>query len=99
MVAKALELHPEALAELKSSVIWYRERNQSAAVNFVSEVDRAVNLVVNTPQRWPRGEHGTRKFVLQRFPFAIIYREKEAIVQVLAIAHGTRRPGYWEGRL
>jgi hypothetical protein len=29
--------------------------------------------------------------VLNRFPFAIIYREKAVSVQVLAIAHGHRR--------
>ena|SRR5882672_8067021 len=99
MAAKPLDLHPGALAELKSAVTWYLERNETAALNFVVEVDRAIDLVVASPGRWPRGERGTRKFVLQRFPFAIVYREKETVVQVLAIAHGHRRPGYWKGRL
>jgi len=99
MAVKLLQIHPAALAEFKSAVAWYRERNQTAAVNFVTEVDRAIDLVAASPGRWPSGEHGTRKFVLQRFPFAVIYREKESVVQVLAIAHGHRRPGYWKGRL
>jgi toxin ParE1/3/4 len=80
-------------------VAWYLERNETAAVNFVAEVERAVELIAASPHRWPRGLHGTRKFVLQRFPFAIVYREREIDVQVLAIAHGHRRPGYWKGRL
>jgi toxin ParE1/3/4 len=80
MAVKPLDLHPAALAELKSAVAWYLERNEKAALNFVAEVDRAIDLVIASPARWPRGERGTRRFVLQRFPFAIIYREKETVV-------------------
>jgi toxin ParE1/3/4 len=77
MAAKPVELHPEALAEWKSAVAWYWERNQSAALNFIAELDQAVDLIAESPQRWPKGLRGSRKFVLQRFPFAVIYREKE----------------------
>jgi hypothetical protein len=36
---------------------------------------------------------------LRRFPFAIVYREKQDAIQILAIAHGHRRPKYWKRRL
>ena len=99
MAVKLLQIHPAALAELKSAATWYQQRNRTAALNFAAELDRAIDLVIASPGRWPSGEHGTRKFVLQRFPFAVIYREKETVVQVLAIAHGHRWPGYWKQRL
>jgi plasmid stabilization system protein ParE len=99
MAAKPFDLHPAALEEWKSAVAWYLEQNETAAVNFVAEIDQAVDLIAASPHRWPRGLDGTRKFVLQRFPFAVIYRERETDIQVLAIAHGHRRPGYWKRRL
>jgi plasmid stabilization system protein ParE len=99
MVAKAIEIHSSALAELKSAMLWYMERNEVAAHNFAAEIDRALDLVIEAPGRWPAGERATRKFVLRRFPFAVIYRETEKAVQVIAVAHGHRRPGYWKGRL
>jgi plasmid stabilization system protein ParE len=99
MAVKPLEIHPSDLAELKSALTWYLERNQITAVKFAAEVDRAVSLVIDSPARWPSGEHGTRKFVLRRFPFAIVYREKQSAIQMLAIAHGHRHPGYWKVRL
>jgi toxin ParE1/3/4 len=99
VAAKPLEIHPAALEEFKSALTWYLERSESSAGRFVAEVDRAIDFVIKSPGRWPSGEHATRKFVLQRFPFAIIYREKETVVQVLAVAHGHRRPGYWKNRL
>jgi toxin ParE1/3/4 len=99
MAAKALDIHPAALTELKSAVSWYDERSASAGDGFVAEIDRAIELITSAPARWPRGEHGTRKFVLSRFPFAVIYHEKPTTIQILAFAHGHRSPGYWEGRL
>jgi toxin ParE1/3/4 len=99
MAGKRIEIHPAALAELKSAVEWYLERSEPAAEEFVAEIDHAIALVIESPMRWPVGEYDTRRFVLQRFPFAITYRERDSGVQILAIAHGHRRPGYWKERL
>lgn len=96
---KQLEIHPSALEELKSATQWYLQQNELAATKFAAEIDRAIALVIASPQRWPSGERETRKFVLNRFPYAVIYRETRSTVQVLAVAHGHRRPGYWKGRL
>ena len=98
MAAKALNIHPDALDELKSALAWYSERSKSAALNFITEIDYAIDKITQSPSRWPHGEHGTRKFTLRRFPFAIIYRERETAIQIVAIAHGRRRPGYWKKR-
>jgi plasmid stabilization system protein ParE len=99
MAHKRIEIHPAALAELKSAIEWYLERSEPAAEEFVAEVDRAIARASESPRRWPVGEFETRRFVLQRFPFAIIYRERSSDVQILAFAHGHRRPGYWKERL
>lgn len=99
MATKAPEIHPSALADLRSAVTWYLQRSETAARKFVSEVDRAVGSVIEAPSRWPAGERGTRKFILNRFPFAIVYREKPDAIQILAFAHGHRNPEYWKDRL
>ena len=99
MADKRLDIHPAALEELKRAVSWYVERTERAAIKFVAEIDKAVKLIAESPSRWPTGEHATRKFVLRRFPFAVIYREKQSVIEVLAIAHGHRRPSYWKDRV
>jgi len=76
MADRRLEIYPAALAELKSAVEWYLERSAPAAQEFVAEIDRATALVMESPRRWPTGEHGTRRFVLQRFPFALTYGKR-----------------------
>ena len=59
----------------------------------MEEVNLAIDRIFAAPQRWPAGPHGTRKLLLYRFPFAVVYREQPSTIQVLAIAHGRRRPG------
>jgi plasmid stabilization system protein ParE len=99
MAVKSLEIHPAAVAELKVAVTWYLERSETAALGFADEFDRGIQRILRSPQRWPAAEFGTRRFVMQRFLFAIVYRGTEPVVQVLAIAHGRRRPQYWKDRL
>lgn len=99
MTNKPVEIHPAALEELQDAIAWYLERSRAAAVHFATEVERAIELVSESPQRSQRGPQGTGRFILRRFPFAIIYRETESDVEVVAVAHGRRRPGYWKERL
>jgi len=55
-------------------------------------------LILAAPQRWPAYLHGTRRIVLKRFPFSVIYRLLEGQLQIVAVAHHKRRPGYWRTR-
>lgn len=98
MASKDVELHPEAVAEARASFEWYLRRNESAASGFMAELDRAVDLISQHPERWPRFLAGTRRYLLRRFPFSVVYREFENHVQIVAIAHGRRKPGYWRDR-
>ena len=93
-----LGFHPEAVAEARGAARWYRERNPDAAEAFLTEFDRALRRIAEAPERWPVVEAGWRRFVLRRFPFSIVYRVQSGQVEVLALAHGRRRPGYWRDR-
>jgi plasmid stabilization system protein ParE len=92
-------IHPAAVEEAEKATRWYRERSASAAAQFVQEVNHAIDRILAAPNRWPAGPRGTRKFLLRRFPFAVVYRELPSALQVLAVAHGHRRPGYWKTRI
>jgi plasmid stabilization system protein ParE len=92
-------LHPAAVEEAEAAVRWYRERSPLAAKRFVDELNQVIDRIQDSPHRWPRGIHGTRKVKLPCFPFVVIYLESEDYVRILAVAHGRRRPGYWKKRL
>ena len=98
MAAPSVRLHPNAIAEAKAAYEWYAERNPSAANAFISELDHAISQIQKGPERWTTHLHGTRRFLLRRFPYVVVYRVAESTIQVIAVAHGRRRPGYWKSR-
>jgi plasmid stabilization system protein ParE len=99
MTAKLVEFLDEASAEYEAAFDWYFTRNEASAANFANELAHAIGMIAEAPQRWPAGPHGTRRFLLHRFPYALVYRELPSAIQVLAVAHAYRRPGYWKNRI
>lgn len=98
MPPSGIDLHPEARAEALAAADWYAERSPSAAESFTDTIDTALAQIAEAPERWPRHLYGTRRHVLQRFPFSVIYRVVDTDIHVYAIAHAKRRPGYWRSR-
>jgi plasmid stabilization system protein ParE len=93
-----VRLHPDAVDEAAEAAQWYRQRSAQATAAFMAALDHAIEQIGEAPERWPAHLHGTRRFVLRRFPFSIVYRRHEDFVEVVAVAHAKRRPGYWRGR-
>src|SRR5579859_3842000 len=99
MSARSIEYHQGAVSDIKSAAAWYRNRSPRAATDFVEELRRASDTIREAPERWPLGKNNTRRFLLWRFPFSIIYSEQETGIIIWAVAHGSRRPEYWIKRL
>ena len=64
----------------------------------MTELDLAMARIEEAPRRWPPYLADTRRYLLRRFPFFVVFREVDDRVQIVAIAHAKRRPGYWLGR-
>ena len=94
-----IEFHPEATHEAVEAHQRYAKRSGKAAERFFVELQRAVDSISEFPDRYPRHTHGTRVFLMRRFPYLVIYMEQVEQVIVVAVAHGRRRPGYWKRRL
>jgi toxin ParE1/3/4 len=99
MSAKRIEYHEGAASDVKIAVAWYQKRSAKAGLDFIEELRRATDTIRDAPERWPVGNSNTRRFLLWRFPFAIIYSEQEYMITIWAVAHGSRRPEYWTNRL
>lgn len=98
-MARELEYLDEAIQEAEAAARWYAERSSSAAFGFADEIDAAVAAIQQHPDTWPAYDHGTRHYLLRRYPFSVVYRVEPARVLIVAVAHGRRRPGYWTSRL
>ena len=93
-----IEFHPEARAEALEAEAWYSERDPLVAARFAVELERAVDAIAEAPLAWPSQGPGTRRCLLRNFPHEVVYRILVDRVEVIAVAHQRRRPGYWRGR-
>ena len=73
-MTRALEFLDEALEEAEEAARWYADRSETAAIGFADELDSAIAHIERTPTTWPIHEHNTRRFLLRRFPYSVVYR-------------------------
>ena len=97
MAARPFRFHPAAEEELEEAAEWYEERNAGLGGDFIAAVRSRIEMMLEAPYRWPM-RNGTRRVLLGRFPYAIVYREVDDDVEIVAIAHFRRRPTYWSKR-
>jgi toxin ParE1/3/4 len=99
----AVRLHPDAEAELRAAAEWYEVRSPGLGFDLVAHVSAAIDAVVEQPsvgtpvRKAERG--GLRRALVDRFPYGIIYLVRENEIVIVAVAHLSRRPGYWRSRL
>lgn len=99
MARRELRFHPQAVAEAEAAREWYEARSDTAGVKFAVELRAALERVQASPERWPKYLHGTRRYLLHRFPYLVVYELAGDLVNIVAISHGRRKPGYWKSRL
>lgn len=98
MSARPLVFHPAALADAIDAKAFYQDRDVDLALAFEELISIGLDRIEAAPGRWPPYLAGTRRYLLRRYPYAIIYEVRDTDVRVLAVAHQRRRPGYWVGR-
>jgi toxin ParE1/3/4 len=88
-----------AQADLEDAARWYADRSQQAFNRLLSAVEHALSLAIEFPDAWPRLSDGEeRRIPLRRTPYSLVYRTETRLIIILAIAHSSRRPGYWRSR-
>jgi plasmid stabilization system protein ParE len=94
-----IQFHPEAAREYRVSLRWYAAKSRRAAERFERAVERVLDQIREQPTRYSFYDEQHREAALARYPFSIIYRVlPTGDVQVVAVAHASREPGYWEER-
>lgn len=93
-----LEVHPDVYEELEEARAWYEEHAVGLGDEFLDEVERAIATIQRAPEAWPLYAHQARRFLVHRFPFSVVYRSDAMTLQIVAITHQHRKPGYWKSR-
>ena len=86
--------------ELAEAVRWYESRRTGLGGEFFDAVAATVARVESNPEigTSTSTDGQTRRLLVARFPYQVIYRLRPAEIVIVAIAHLKRRPGYWQNR-
>ena len=96
---RPLEYHPETKIETQQAIDWYWDRSRTAALDFAEQLKSSLAELRKAPRSCSPYLHGTRRIILDQFPFFVVFRERLHDIQIIAVAHARRRPGYWTSRL
>jgi plasmid stabilization system protein ParE len=93
-VGNKILLSSEAKKEIDDSFHWYEERLEGLGERFIEFIDKAFQLIAQTPERFPVKSGAFREFVVNKFPYVIIYEFLEArkTIIVLHVFHTKRNP-------
>jgi plasmid stabilization system protein ParE len=92
------EFHPEAEREFIEEAAHYESEAPGLGSRFADDVDRIIKLLRENPKVGAPVDEELRHFVLRRFPHSIVYAVLGQRLFIIAVAHGSRKPGYWRSR-
>lgn len=94
-----VKYHEAAEEELLREIGYLEQRANGLGRRFFAEVQRAEDLVVQFPKSAVEILPDIRRCVLRKFRYSLIYTMEKDGLLILAVAHHSRRPGYWVGRV
>jgi hypothetical protein len=90
--------HPDAEAEFSKAVEHYEQCKAGLGIDFAEEVYATISRITQYPDAWALLSKKSRRCLVSRFPFGVIYQIKSRNLRIIAVAHLNRRPGYWKER-
>lgn len=97
-MAKPIKLLKEAEIELCESVHFYETQVSGLGLDFEAEIRNALRIIRQNPEMWPLRKRGVRRYLMDRFPYAIHYPVEPNLIRFVAVAHCSRKPDYWKNR-
>jgi len=85
--------------ELIEAAQFYNEREPGLGKAFLDAAKEAGERIRRNPAMYAFYEKPIRGCRVWPFPHRLFYRELSDRIQIVAVAHPSRRPGYWQDRL
>jgi plasmid stabilization system protein ParE len=99
-VTRPVRTAEPASSELREAVRWYEARRAGLGAELFDAVAETVELIKSHPEIGEpvSADRKTRRALIPRFPYQVVYRLRPDEIVLVAVAHLKRRPGYWKIR-
>jgi hypothetical protein len=94
-----VEFIEPAAIELDDAADYYNIQSAGLGQKFLDEVIETIGFIEKFPQLWSRNTENTRKAILRKYPFNLIYSIFDDKIYIIAVAHQNREPEYWIDRI
>ena len=95
---KAIDIDEEALEEIAEAAAYYDGERAGLGAEFRSELAAALERLGRFPLMYAVTRRRLRACPMGRFPYTLHYIDLPDRIWIAAVAHQSRRPGYWKGR-
>ena len=94
----SFSFHPEAEEEFNLAIDYYEEAEPGLGYDFAQEVYSTIQRAVDFPKAWIVLKGEIRRCLVKRFPYGVLYSEKQNGIFIVAVMNLHRKPGYWKAR-
>jgi len=82
-----LVMRPRARADIRAAGRWYEKRRSGLGSQFLIEIEKATQSLLEGPQRHPECYLDYRRVLTGRFPYKIFYRIEGEEIIVHSVLH------------
>lgn len=93
-----LRWHGEARAEADAAAAFYDDKQPGLAQRFLDDLEDTLHRIQRHPDAYRQVEAKIRKCRVKHFPYGVIYRAQSDFIEIIAVMHLRRSPGYWRKR-
>lgn len=90
--------HPLAETELNEAIDYYNECQFDLGKEFNKEVYSTIQTISAFPKAWSLLSKNTRRCLLYRFPYGIIYQILKDEILIIAVMQLNKKHNYWKNR-
>jgi toxin ParE1/3/4 len=95
---RKLVVRLQARSEIAEAADWYEQQSVGLGADFLRAIEVTMSSIHHNPEQYQRIRGQTRRAVLRRFPYGVIYIVSDDEVVVLGCVHGRRDPKRWQER-
>ncbi|GAA3580497.1 MULTISPECIES: type II toxin-antitoxin system RelE/ParE family toxin [Marinobacter] len=100
---RTVRILEEAAQEAIAAAEWYEHRQPGLGAEFFAAVDAAIDIIEEnlsplSPLPEQADDTGAKRLIIDRFPYDIVAIEMLEETIIVAVAHQSRKPGYWRER-
>lgn len=84
--------------EAEAAAAFYHDKQPGLAQRFLGDLEDTLHRIQRHPLAYRKVESEIRKCRVAHFPYGLIYRVRPDFIEIIAVMHLRRPPGYWKQR-